>query len=71
MTEDDIARIDKQFDSLEETLRRGFDRMGSKLEQFGETLKLFAQVNTRLDAVERTAEERHTEVLEAIRNLKR
>jgi tetrahydromethanopterin S-methyltransferase subunit G len=64
MTEDDIARIDKQFDKLEETLRDGFARINIVLaNQFGE-------VNNRVTALERKVDAGFAEVLEAIRSLK-
>jgi septal ring factor EnvC (AmiA/AmiB activator) len=78
MTDDELNRIEKQFDSLEETLRDGFTRMRSKLDQFGEVLTLFAQVTARLDALEahldtleRKGDERHAELLAILRGLQR
>lgn len=75
MTEDDIARIDKRFNSLEETIRDGFDRMDIVLaNQFGEILTLFSQVNARIDSLEhhlkeneRRAEERHATIIDIIK----
>jgi hypothetical protein len=73
MTDDELNRIDKQFDSLEETLRCGFTRMHSRIEHFGETLTLLGQANarileTRLGGME--SNERHAELLAAIREMK-
>jgi hypothetical protein len=39
MTDDELNRIDKQFDSLEEALRCGFARMNSRIDQFSAALE--------------------------------
>lgn len=65
MTDDELNRIDKQFDSLEETFRCGFARMHSRI-----NLMLLNQLSQRMDSMERKADERHAAILAAIRDIK-
>jgi hypothetical protein len=72
-----VHRFEERLAGLREEVTKGFDRVDIVLaDQFGETLTLFGQVNTRLDEVntrldglERKGDERHAEVLAAIRGI--
>jgi uncharacterized membrane-anchored protein len=66
-----VHRFEERLAGLREEMIKGFDRMDILMaEHFGETMKLFSQVNARLDEVERRADERHAELLAAIREVK-
>lgn len=70
-----VHRFEERLAGLREEVTKGFDRLDIVLaNQFGETLMLFGQVNariaaleTRIDDMERKADERHAEILAAIR----
>lgn len=65
-----VHRFEERLAGLREETVKGFDRMDILLaEHLGETLKLFSHVNTRLDDLERKADERHAELLAAIRGM--
>jgi chaperonin cofactor prefoldin len=74
-----VSRFEERLAGLREEVTKGFDRMDIVLaNQFGEVLMLFGQVNDRIDALgtrldddERRADERHAELLEAIRSINR
>lgn len=66
-----VHRFEERLAGLREEMIKGFDRMDILLaEHLGETLKLFGHVNTRLDGIESRADERHAELLAAIREAK-
>jgi hypothetical protein len=66
-----VHRFEEKLAGLREEILKGFDRADIILaDQFGEVLKLFAHVNARLDGLESKADERHAELLAAIRELK-
>lgn len=72
-----VHRFEERLAGLREEVTKGFDRLDIVLaNQFGETLMLFGQVNariaaleTRMDDMERKADERHAEILAAIRGM--
>lgn len=65
-----VHRFEERLAGLREEITKGFDRIDIVLaNQFGETLTLFSQVNARIDAMESKADERHAEVMAAIRGM--
>lgn len=67
-----VSRFESSLAGLREEMIKGFDRMDILLaEQHGEVVKLVAHLSERIDALESRADERHAELLEAIRNLGR
>lgn len=65
-----VHRFEERLAGLRDETIRGFDRMDIVMaDHFGETLKLFGQLHARLDDLERKADERHAELLAAIRGL--
>jgi hypothetical protein len=66
-----VHRFEERLAGLREEITKGFDRLDIVLaNQFGETLMLFSQINARIDALERRADERHAEILAAIKDMR-
>jgi len=66
-----VHRFEERLAGLREEITKGFDRLDIVLaNQFGETLMLFGQVNTRLEDEKRRADERHAEILAAIKDMR-
>jgi hypothetical protein len=66
-----VHRFEERLAGLREEITKGFDRLDIVLaNQFGETLMLFSQVNARIDGMERRADERHAEILTAIKDMR-
>lgn len=66
-----VNRFEERLAGLREEVIKGFDRADITMaDHFGELLTLLGQVNARLDALESKADERHAELLAAIRSLK-
>lgn len=79
-----VHRFEERLAGLRDEMIRGFDRMDILLSnQFGEILTLFGQANTRIDTLttslndiatrledgERRTDERHAEILAAIKGM--
>lgn len=67
-----VHRFEERLAGLREEVIKGFDRADITMaDHFGELLTLLGQVTARIDALESKADERHAELLEAIRSINR
>jgi hypothetical protein len=66
-----VSRFEERLAGLREEMIKGFDRQDILMaDQFGELLKLFGHLNERVDDLENKADERHAELLAAIRGIR-